>query len=79
MFVPGSVAGSYSVIKPNMGYAPWIAAITAECNSSKLGVLVPVGVNNQSDRAGAKFVGHAPTPLEMEEALRAVQAAARGK
>ncbi len=74
LFVPGSIAGSYSVVKPNLGYAPWVAVITADCAGNKLGVLVPVKAGNAYDRAGAKFVPHAPTPAEMEAALRAAQA-----
>jgi hypothetical protein len=70
LFLPGTVTGSYSVVKPSQGYGAWVAVITADCGGRKLGVLVPVSVTREYDRAAAKFVPHAPTPAEMESMLR---------
>jgi hypothetical protein len=77
LFIAGSVPGSYSVVKPNQGYGPWVAVITADCAGKKLGALVPVTTAGVYDRAAAKFVPHAPTPAEMEAALRSMQGGSR--
>jgi len=76
-FIPGSVPGSYAVTRSAQAWANWVAVITAECRGNKLGVLMPVSATGTYDRAAAKFVPRTPTPADMEEALRAMQAASR--
>ena len=78
VFVPGSATGAFMVTRTNVQvYGAWVAVVTAECGENTLGVLVPVSAQGVYDRAAAKFVPHAPTPLEMEEVLRVMKGGSR--
>ena len=77
VFTPGTTAGSYAVSRNAQAYGAYVAVITADCAGTKMGALVPVSADGVYNRSAAKFVSHAPTPAEMEEALRAMQGASK--
>jgi hypothetical protein len=78
VFSAGSATDAFIVTRTNIQvYGAWVAVVTAECGENKLGVLVPVSAQGVYDRSAAKFVPHAPTPMEMEQALRAMKGGSR--
>ncbi len=69
-FVAGT-PGAYAVAR--IARAPWLAVITADCDGAKAGAIVPVNAQGLYDRDNAKFVSHAPTAAEVDEALKKLQ------
>jgi hypothetical protein len=78
VFTPGSAPGAYAVSRATASaYGAWIAVISAECRGNTIGALVPVSSTGVYSRDAVKFVPHAPTPSEMQAALRTMQGGSR--
>ncbi|MEP7352515.1 MAG: hypothetical protein ABI824_04705 [Acidobacteriota bacterium] len=55
---------------PSLGGTFWLMVLSADCAGSKAGALIPIDARGVYNRAAAKFLNHAPTKKEIDDALK---------